>query len=388
MIRVGIECEQLEGHRFGVGHTLAQLLETAVRTPGIESKYRFVLYFKKELPKDEFLAHPVFEKKIMTGGLIPPSFNIFYHIIIPIAYWRDRLDCFFFPSYMLPAFFIGKAIVLLTNDVYWEAHHGNLPFRYRLAYRLFCRWAALRAKKIITISDFSKKELQKFYNISGERITANPWGLNGVFKILPRDEKYAKRIEEIKKEFGIKKDFFLSLGQAFPRRHIKKSVEAFAQITARYHPDVQYLVACADKYNPSILAEMIKRANQALGREAIIYTAYLKHDKIIYLMNEALALVYVSDKEALGLPPLEALACGRPAIVKDNEISRELFGDEGYFVADADNSENIAEQMERILENKSETEKIIKKQSPRLKRYDWPTHINRLLNIIDETVEK
>ena len=387
MIRVGIECEQLEGHRFGVGHTLAQLLETAAKTPGIESKYRFVLYFKKELPKDEFLAHPVFEKKILTGGLIPASFNIFYHIVIPIAYWRDRLDCFFFPSYMLPAFFIGKATVLLTNDVYWEAHHGGLPFRYRLAYRLFCRWAALRAKKIVTISDFSKKELRKFYKIHDTKVTANPWGLNGAFKILPRDEKYAKRIGEIKKEFGIKKDFFLSLGQAFPRRHIKESAEAFARIAGQY-PDVQYLVACADKYNPPVLAKLIKNANQTIGREAIIYTTYLKHDKVIYLMNETLALAYVSDKEALGLPPLEALACGRPAIIKDNEISRELFGDEGYFVADADNPENIAGQMERILRDKKEVEEIIKKQSPRLKRYNWPTHINRLLNIIDEMVEK
>jgi len=387
MIRVGVECEQLEGYRFGVGHTLAQFLETVAKTPGIESKYRFALYFKKEIPKDEFLAHPVFEKKILTGGLIPPSFNIFYHIIIPIAYWRDRLDCFFFPSYMLPAFFIGKAIVLLTNDVYWEARHGDLPLRYRLSYRLFCRWAALRARKIITISDFSKKELKQFYNIPDKRIAVNPWGLNSMFSILPRNEKYSQRINEIKKKFGIKKDFFLSLGQAFPRRHIKESVEAFVQIAARY-PDVQYLVACADKYNPPILAKLIKRANQAIGREAIIYTTYLKPDDALYLINEGLALAYVSDKEALGLPPLESLACGRPAIVKDNEISRELFGDDGYFVANAGNSNNIAIQMERILRDKEEAAAIVNKQSPRLKRYDWPTHISRLLNIIDEVIKK
>ena len=387
MIRVGIECEQLEGHRFGVGHTLAQLLETIAHTPGIEKKYRFVLYFKKEIPKDSFLSYPVFEKKILTGGLIPVSFNIFYHIIIPIAYWRDRLNCFFFPSYMLPAFFIGKAIVLLTNDVYWEARYGDLPFRYRLSYRLFCRWAALRAEKIITISDFSKKELQKFYNIIDERIIENPWGLSDTFKILPRDEKYAERIREIKKEFNIKRDFFISLGQAFPRRHIKESVEAFTQIAARYS-DIQYLVACADKYSPPVLTELIKRSNQIIGREAIIYTTYLKHENVLYLMNESLALAYVSDKEALGLPPLEALACGRPAIVKDNEISRELFGDEGYFVADANNPKSIAAQMERIIKNKDEAAAIVKKQSSRLEKFNWPTNVNRLLNIIDEVVKK
>jgi len=387
MIRVGIECEQLEGHRFGVGHTLAQLLETIAHAPGIEKKYRFVLYFKKEIPKDSFLSYPVFEKKILTGGLIPTSFNIFYHIVIPIAYWRDRLDCFFFPSYMLPAFFMGKAIVLLTNDVYWEARYGGLPFRYRLSYRLFCWWAALRAEKIVTISDFSKKELKQFYNLPDKRVAVNPWGLSGMFSILPRDEKYSRQINEIKKRIGIKTDFLLSLGQAFPRRHIKESVEAFAQIATRY-PDTQYLIACADKYSPPVLAELIKRSDQTIGREAIIYTTYLKHEDVLYLMNEALALIYVSDKEALGLPPLEALACGRPAIVKDNEISRELFGDEGYFVDDANNPKSIAAQMERILKNKDEVAAIVKKQSSRLEKFNWPAHINRLLNIIDEVVKK
>src|SRR3989344_548640 len=387
MIRVGIECEQLEGHRFGVGHTLAQLLETIAHAQGIEKKYRFVLYFKKEIPKDSFLSYPVFEKKILTGGLIPPSFNILYHIIIPIAYWRDRLDCFFFPSYMLPAFFIGKAIVLLTNDVYWEARHGDLPFRYRLSYRLFCRWAALRAKKIITISDFSKKELKQFYNLPDKRVAVNPWGLSGALSILPSDEKYSRQINEIKKRIGIKTDFLLSLGQAFPRRHIKESVEAFAQIATRYH-DTQYLIACADKYSPPVLADLIKRSNQIIGHKAIIYTAYLKHEDVLYLMNETLALVYVSDKEALGLPLLEALACGRPAIVKDNEISRELFGGEGYFAADANNPKSIAAQMERIIKNKDEAAAIVKKQSSRLEKFNWPTNVNRLLNIIDEVVKK
>lgn len=387
IIRVGIECEQLEGKRFGVGHTLAQLLETAARTPGIEKKYRFVLYFKKEIPKDGFLSHPLFEKKVLTGGLIPASFNIFYHILIPIAYRRDRLNCFFFPSYMLPAFFIGRAIVLLTNDVYWEARHGSLPFRYRLSYRMFCWWAAKRARKIITISDFSKKELQYWYGISDGRIAVNPWGLENIFSVLPRNQEYAARVDKIKNKLGIKKDFFLSLGQAFPRRHIKESMEAFGRI-AGAREDTQYLVACADKYQPLVLAELAKKINQTVGRDAVLYTAYFERNNLAYLMNEALALVYVSDKEALGLPPLEALACGRPAIVKDNEISYELFGDEGYFVRDANNPADIAAQMERILNNREESRLMVAKQSSRLSRYDWTTHLDHLLSIIDEVSNK
>ena len=189
MIRIGIECEQLEGKRFGVGHTLAQLLDAATKVPDVEKNHRFILYFKSEIPNDAFLAHPLFEKKILTGGMIPRSFNVFYHILLPIRYFFDRLDCFFFPSYMLPAFFIGKAVVVLTNDVYWEAHHGTLPFKYRLAYRLFCWWAAKRAQRIMTISRFSADELKAFYGISDARLVVNSWGLEqGITAFEKNDE--------------------------------------------------------------------------------------------------------------------------------------------------------------------------------------------------------
>ena len=383
MLRVGIECEQLEGNRFGVGHALAQLLETITQIPEIEKQFRLVLHFKKEIPRDNFLSHPVFEKRILTGGIIPPSFNIFYHILIPIAYWRDKLNLYFFPSYMLPAFFVGKSIVVLTNDVYWEAHHGNLPFRYRLAYRLFCWWAAKRAHKIFTISEFSSGELQKFYNISRERIFVNPWGLEKIFKELPKDEKYFAEIKKIKVQFGIENKFFLSIGQAFPRRHIKEAMLAFA-LTANQHPDTQYLVATTDKYEPPVLENLAEEINQKAGRRAIIYVKYLDRNILPHLMNEALALIYVSDKEALGLPPLEALACGRPAIVKNNGISRELFGEKGYFVADTNNPNFIADQMKRILNNPDEITEILAKQKPNLARFNWQNLANRILKLFME----
>jgi len=299
MIRIGVECEQLEGERFGVGHTLAQLLTAVAKVPGVEKKFRFVLYFKAGVPGDAFLNDPLFEKKVLTGGIIPRSFNVFYHICIPIAYLRDRLDGFFFPSYMLPAFFVGKAIVVLTNDVYWEAHHGTLPFRYRLSYRIFCWWAAKRAKKIMTISQFAAQELEQFYDLPSSRIAVNPWGLEHIFKVFERTPEYLEKSGAIKRRYGIMGDFFLSLGQAFPRRHVKEAVEAFGSIAHAY-PNIQYLVACIDKYQPPVLDVLIKKINEKEGREAIVYTRYIPRQDLLVLMNETLALVYVSDKEALG----------------------------------------------------------------------------------------
>lgn len=383
MIRIGIECEQLEGERFGVGHTLAQLLDAATKVPDIEKNYRFVLYFKSEIPRDRFLSHPLFESRVLTGGFIPRSFNIFYHILLPIRYFIDRLDCFFFPSYMLPAFFFGKAIVVLTNDVYWEAHHGSLPLKYRLAYRLFCWWAAKRARKIMTISEFAAEELMGFYDIPKERMAINPWGLEVLFQKIKKTTAHTEELAALKEKLGIKKDFFISVGQAFPRRHVRDAVDAFGLI-AKKHKDIQYLVACADKYEPPVLATLITYINDTIRPDAIVQTRYIARTDLPLLLNDTLAMVYVSDKEALGLPPLETLACGRPSVIADTPLAHELFGDEGFFVKDTNNPEEIAEQMLRIIEHPHTATHIVHEQEKHLGRFSWDMHITRLLALFND----
>lgn len=387
MIKIGIECENLEGKRFGVGQTLIQLLEAVSKLPGIESEFRFYLYFKKEIPKDAVLEHPIFLKKILTVPFLPPSFNVFYHILLPLAYWRDKLDSFFFPSYMLPGFFRGKAVVVLTNDVYYESHFGNLPLRYRLSYRLFCWLAARRAEKIMTISNFAKSELMKFYKIPERKIFVNPWGLHPKFKIFNKEREILNRLTEIKNKMGVKDDFIISVGQAFPRRHIKESMLAFEKIAVQFR-NIQYIVACADKYSPLVLDNLAREINGRLGREAILRVDYLDDADIPLLFNFALLLVYVSTSEALGLPPVEALKCGTPSVVSDNGLTREIFKDSAFFVKNPDNIKEMARKMEdglmnqpRIMEIKNSVEKITAK-------FSWQTCAKNLIKVIKEIVEK
>ncbi len=384
MKRIGIECEQLEGERFGVGRTLAQLLEELTRIPTIEKRFRFVLYFKSQIPEDAFLAHPIFEKKVLTGGVIPRSFNVFYHILLPIRYCIDTLDLFFFPSYMLPAFFIGKSIVVLTNDAYWEAHYGTLPFRYRISYRMFCYWATKRASKIMSISQFSADELMKLYNIPYSRMFVNPWGLDPVYQQFKRADDYEQHITALKNKYNIQGDYFISVGQAFPRRGVREAMQAFGIIAKKY-PDMQYVVACNDKYTPPQLADIAHNINSEVGREAVIYTkSYIDHKDLPYLFSETKALIYISSKEALGLPPLEALTCDSPAIIADTPLAHELLGDVGFFVKDLQDTNEIAKNMEIIINDSQEVKQIIALQKPHLHYCNWHTHALQMIKTIEE----
>jgi len=373
--KIGIECEQLEGERFGVGHMLAQFLHELSNTPRIDERFKIVLYFKNTIPKDKFLNHPVFEKKVIRFPFLPPSFNIFYHILIPFYYLKDKLDLFFFPSYMLPAFFMGNSVVVLTNDVYYEAHFGTLPYRYRLSYKLFCKWAAMRATKIMTISEFSKKELMKFYKIPEDRIFVDYWGVDRNQKSIGDG---LEEIHKIKEKLGIKKDYIVSVGQAFERRNVKEAMLAFQEIADEF-PDVQYLVACRDKYRSEILDTLAESINQELGRKAIIKINYIEREDMFFVLKYAKALLYVSEKEALGLPPLEALLERTPAIIKDNELGHEIFGDNAFFVKNAKDTDEFAESIKAALKDMAKAEEIALKKEEILEKFDWQKHTKKLL---------
>ncbi len=379
--KIGIECHNLEGSRFGVGQTLIQLLEALSQVPQITEKFEFYLYFKKEIPSDKILEAPIFHKKILRAPFFPSSFSIFYHFLIPLYYFIDSLDGFFFPGYMLPAFFVGKSIVILTNDVYYEIHSGNLPWRYRAAYRVFSWWAIKKADRIITISATAKKELVRFYKIPDEKIEVVPWGINKELAqmVFSNDE-----ISNIKKKFLIEKDFIFSWGQAFPRRHLREAILAFAKI-AKDFPRLQYFVACADKYNPPVLTNLAKKINADLGREAIIYKNYIEDQKDLFcLVKVARLVIYVSESEAMGLPPIEALCLKTPALVADNELTHEIFGNNEFFVKNPDNVEEIASAIKNGIDNEAKRREIIENGSAVVKKFSWSVSSKKLLEIFDK----
>lgn len=391
-MKIGIECHNLEKEKFGVGQTLLQLLKSISENEEMTNspqQIRFILYFNKKIPQDPVLDNPLFEKKLLRLPLMPPSFSIFYHILLPIAYLKDRLDGIFLPSYMMPAFlFWGKSIPVLTNDVYYEAHQGNLPFKYKLAYRIFSWLAAKRGDKVMTISEFSKKELSRLYNISAEKISVVSWGLNSEIKQLEKNSQNSQKITEIKQKLGIKNKFVLSVGQAFSRRKIKESMLAFeilCKANAKQTENIQYVVACADKYNPPIIDNLAKEINKKLDREAIVRVNYLSSEDILYLFNSAELLIYISSHEAMGLPPMEALKCGTVPLVADNELTHEIFGENAFFVKDIDNPDAIAIAIIDALSNTTKRSRIIKDGQIAMQRFSWPDITKKLLRLFKET---
>ncbi|MBI2063422.1 MAG: glycosyltransferase family 4 protein [Candidatus Yanofskybacteria bacterium] len=399
MLKIGIECESIEGpESWGIGRIVKKLLEEISRRPELANEFRFFLYFKSRIPDYPWLNSPIFVKKAVFNhsqileNLRMNSFSLYYYIFLPIKLWFEKLDLMFFPNYMLPIFFKGRSLVILTEDIYYEINSGTLPWQYKLAYKIFAGWwAARHATKIMAISETSKKEVSRLFNIDSARIVANQLGVDHPKPVTPEPSPSAS--------YGASSytSYILYIGQAFPRRHLRETMLAFELIAGQF-PDLKLIAVGKDKYNPLLLENLKNGINRRIGREGIIYKEYVPENELHQLYAGAKLLIYVSSKEAFGLPPLEALGYGVPAVVSDSEINHEIFGDNAFFVCPEDvrlsSVEALVEGLKTITPDSITTaiaegltddikREQIKKSAERiLEKYTWQGFTDRFLNLV------
>ena len=385
MIKIGIDCHKLEdktgAERAGIGRHTYKLLEAISRRPELKKEYKFYLYFKKEVPTSiPFLGSDIFIKRVAKlpffFPFFRPSFNIFFHIALPAYVLRDRVNVTFFPSFMLPAFFMSRAVVVLTNDIYYEFTRGTLPLKYRLSYRIFANWASKRATQITTQTDASRREISEYFKIPKDKIAVVPLGA---------DLKHFAPKSAIQKE-----NYILYVGQAFPRRHLAETILAFEKIAPEFN-NLRFVAVGVDKYNPPKVDRLAEEVNKRLGSAVIERREFVSDEDLVDLYQKARVFIYVSSSEAMGLPPLEALAAGTVPVVADTPTTREIFEDEAFFVPAREGdyiSDEIANTLRKSLLDETKRKSIQECRERILKKYTWEKHADSMLKLFEETAEK
>lgn len=386
MIRIGIECESIEdGETWGVGRIVSKLLQEISRRPELQKEFKFFLYFKSRIPAYSWLSNPIFEKRIVRPPAVPPSFSFYYYVYLPILLWFNRPDAVFFPNYMLPIIHppFVPSLVMLTDDIYYEMRSPAQKFQYRLAYRVFSGWAVRFASRIMAISETSKRELVRLFGIKPGRITVNPLGVDTSNPQHPTHNQP----QEGRQLSVVGGEYLLYVGQAFPRRHLKETMLAFEMIAGRF-AGLHLIAIGADRYNPPVIKRLKDDINARLGKERIIQKDYVPEHELASLYSGAKALVYVSSREAFGLPPLEALARGAVPVVAEEDVTREIFGGNAVYVGDPESPDSIASAMSLALTDNSLRFRILASANTVLKKYTWPSHTDRFLDIARQAASK
>ncbi len=282
-------------------------------------------------------------------------------IAYPIELERRPIDVLLSYS-TLPAFTPCKTVLLLA-DVFWLAHPGWLPPHIALPRTLATRFSVKRADRIVTTTEFSRREIMRILHVPSEKIVVVPHGVRTEFT----ERLSAARISEVRTRHGIGQRYILSLNDIHPRKNLEGLVEAFGRLKSRTGLPHQLVVAGRSLWP---YPEFYRRAASSQFADDIRVLGYVPTEDVLALYQGADLFVYPSFYEGWGLQVHEAMIAGVPVTVTSNSTMSEISGDAAD-TFDPHDADDMSRSMERILTDTALRDMLVERAFKHVKRYSW-----------------
>ncbi len=240
------------------------------------------------------------------------------------------------------------------------------------------RWstsfALKHASSIITVSNFSKQEILKYFKADTNKI-----------KIIQNsyDERFTTKWsdDDIKASLiknNIKQPFFLYIGRLEEKKNIARIVQAFADFKKTDNSNYNLVLIGKPGFGYDKILKIIKESN--LGN-SIIMPGWVASDDIPKIMSAAEIFVFPTLYEGFGVPVLEAMASGTPVITSNNNATAEIAGQAAYIVDPYDHNE-ITKALERLTSNTSLRDQLIRAGYQRIKDFSWHRTAVKILDLL------
>ncbi len=351
-MRIGIDAASLVGDKGGVGwhthHLLKALLE-------LDEKTDYVGYLR-----------PGSLQAGQLSGWPPASRMRWIETQRWLMSWRgrwDRLDLYHGPNFKMHT--TGRYGGIVTIHDLWLARYPEYS-RKLLGQAGSSRRAiatANRARKVVTVSEFSAREIESLYGIPRDHVVVIHNGVSEDFVPLCDEQVRA----ELRERWAIPATgFILFVGGADPRKNHAKFLQAVAQ--SRLYLGGRAILLVGDSEHPQ---GSYRATAQSLGLEQEIRcTGRLEREALRRLYSCADLFVFPSRYEGFGMPVLEAMACGAPTITSSTSSLPEVAGDAALLV-DPDDVEGLARAMVTALSDANLRQGLRQRGFERARRFTW-----------------
>ncbi len=249
----------------------------------------------------------------------------------------------------------------------------NFPEQHKFQYYYFKYLVPIILKScrhIVAISEFTKSEIIKFYNIPAEKISVINNGAN-IIRYQP-SEKVEQQIANITGN----RPFFISVGAAYSHKNMNRLIEAIELINNK-----EYAFLIIGKKNEYL--QNIENITINKNLHHVKFLNYVDDNLLAGLYTNAIANVYLSLYEGFGFPPLEAASVGSISIVSDIKVMREIYGDSVKYV-DPLNIKAIAKGINDIIRDEEQRNLIKAKLPGLLQKYNWEEAAKLNIKLIEK----
>ncbi|MFN5846519.1 MAG: glycosyltransferase family 4 protein [Flavobacteriia bacterium] len=329
-----------------------------------------------------------FEKKFVFGANVipvvisPPArhpflFIYWFEIGIRSALKKYKIDLFFSPDGYLS---LGSKVpqVGVIHDINFEHFPKDLPFSARAYLRYFFPKFAAKASHIITVSNYSKEDISRTYDINSEKITDIWNGVSNVFRPLAEKEK-----EKVREKYTLGNPYFLFVGAIHPRKNVKRLIEAFSLFKQLNDSPIRLLIVGESLWKN--FTEEFELSDEI--EDSIRFTGHLSPNELSRVMASADLFTYVSYFEGFGIPLVEAMKCGTPILSGNRTSLPEVAGDAAMYCDPFDVSD-IAEKMKRITSDVQIKASLSTKGLERSLEFSWDKAAQEVWKVLMKSYDK
>lgn len=247
---------------------------------------------------------------------------------------------------------LHDACIFEIKDLLTQNLYGKLSTFW---HKIIFRFAAKKAIKILTVSNYSKNKLIHYLHVNPNRIEViyNAWQH---FNRIQKDDNILTKLPS----HIIPKQYFLALSSLTPQKNF-----IWIKEVAKRNPNEQFVI-CGSAEGFTKLGE------QDLKTDNLYFTGYLTDGEIKSLMTNCKAFIHPAIYEGFGIPPLEAMSCGAPLIISTATCLPEIYENSVHYIDPFDYNINL----DNLLAQKIESPDII------LKKFNWRQEAEKLYRLL------
>ena len=306
----------------------------------------------------------------------PVLHYIWYEISIPRVLKKIDPDIFISPDAFLSLSSKYPDLVVI-HDLNFEHFPEYMPWLWRSYYRYFTPKYAKKAKRIATVSEYSKSDIVLQYGVDPEKVDVVYNGSNDNFKPVSEKDK-----TETKIRFSGGDDYFVFVGALNPRKNLKNIFEAFDMFKSDQETNLKFVVVGEKMY----WSDDIKAAFETMKHKSdVVFTGRLEPDDLSKVVGSSIALLYVSVFEGFGIPIVEAFNAEVPVITSNVTSMPEIAADAALMV-DPKSIEQIATAMDKVYNDSDFAASLVEKGKIRRNDFTWEKTAENVWTSIEKII--
>lgn len=250
--------------------------------------------------------------------------------------------------------------VLTVHDLSFYRHATWYRLSRAIYYWVAVRRSVMSARRILADSRTTASDLMELLNIPARKIDVAPLGVGEEFVPATQEAQAAARTK-----YRLPEKFFLYVGTLEPRKNITRIIQAWDAIAPGC--DYDLVIAGRDGWKTGPMRAAASRVKMP---ERLHFPGFIEQDDLPAVLTAARVFVWPSLCEGFGLPPLEAMACGTPAISSNLSCMPEVLGDAAVLI-DPYVPEELSDAMRILATSAPQHERMRQKGTARAKRFTW-----------------